>query len=594
MYITNFTYLTFFCTVLMTSLIIIYVAKEKVKTSESKIYRALCLVNLISLILQFCNSQVSYFYDIISKVVADTIIKGYTFFLAYYAFVLLCYLIDLIYKNSGKILKTLVPIYTIVSLFIFVLPIELHMDYQNNVFYSFGMANNFGMIISAAISVAIVTIMVINQKKMRQKKAIPLIIYILLIIATFVLLKDSPVFFIIAYIECFNCFLMYFTIENPDVKMVNEYEKNKELVESTIEDKSNMIFRLSEDIKEPIRKINHMGEYIHESNDIKEMKKEAENISILSINTLNTIDSILNLSLMNVEESEDFTSYGTYELFNQIVYIAKSKIEGVDNFKYSISGTMPSKLRGDSTKIKEIITSIILYTYDRDKNGVIDLDISPIIKNNVCRTIITINHKGSYMSLQEINNRLESYVSYTETTGESTENFRTIKDSISAIGGTVLINSSEENGITYTIVIDQRIEESKESEKFRELTKYVSNKRRVIISDDNYKELEYIDKEYKMNNFSTTKTMFGKDVVEKINDGEVFDILVLNNSSNNYNAVKIVNEIGKEKLKGTKVIVLLDQNEERIKNRFLEDYPFDDYILKSNFKEELKRVIEKY
>ena len=88
--------------------------------------------------------------------------------------------------------------------------------------------------------------------------------------------------------------------------------------------------------------------------------------------------------------------------------------------------------------------------------------------------------------------------------------------------------------------------------------------------------------------------MFGKDCVERINDGENYDILVLDNSMNGYNAVKIVNTLGEEKLKGIKVIIMLDHNEEKIKSRFIKDYPFDDYILKSNFQEEIRRVIEKY
>ena len=595
MYISNYTFLTLFCILLMITLIIVYKTKDKINTSESSIFMLMCYVNVLSLVFLFMNSEVSYFYRSIPETISKTVMKGYTFFLAYFAILILNYLIDLTIKNAKKITNVVTIVYSLLCVAIFAFPIDVYLDFDNNVFYSYGLANNYGLLLSAIVSVAIITLMIINFKKMKQRKAVPLITYVLMIIISVVILRGSSVFFIIAYIDFFFCFLMYFTIENPDVKMVDEFARNKELVESTIEDKSNMIFRLSEDVKEPIRKINRMSISMADKTNDKEIKEEAKNISLLSLNTLNTIDNVLNISLMDVDQKDtDTTAYGVYELFNQIIYIAKSKIEGADNFKYSISSTMPSKLRGDSTKIKEIITSIILYTYEREKNGIIDLDISSIIKNKICRTIITINHKGAYMTLQEINNRLENYVSYIETTGEGTEAFRTIRESIDSIGGTILINSDEKEGITYTIVLDQVIEETKESERFKELTKYVSNKRKVLISDNNYKELEYIDKEYKMNGFSTTKTMFGKDVVERIKEGEMFDILVLDNTSEGYNAVKIVNELGREMLKGIKVIVLLDLNEERIKNRFLEDYPFDDYVLKSNFKEELKRVIEKY
>ncbi len=51
------------------------------------------------------------------------------------------------------------------------------------------------------------------------------------------------------YLFTFMLFIMYFTIENPDLKVVNELLRNKELMEQGMDDKSRFLFETSRRLK---------------------------------------------------------------------------------------------------------------------------------------------------------------------------------------------------------------------------------------------------------------------------------------------------------------------------------------------------------
>ena len=48
------------------------------------------------------------------------------------------------------------------------------------------------------------------------------------------------------------------------------------------------------------------------------------------------------------------------------------------------------------------------------------------------------------------------------------------------------------------------------------------------------------------------------------------------------------------KLSNEKIVVMLDKNKYRIKEHYLKDYSFNDYLLKDCYKEEIARIVSKY
>ena len=123
------------------------------------------------------------------------------------------------------------------------------------------------LILSFFISILLVT-------KKQFKKIIPLLSLIILGLVAAFIQKIIPSLIIIPSVAVLVELIMYFTIENPDLKVVNELLRNKELVEKQMEDKSRFLFEVSQDIKIPTKNILGIVKNYSKLNDDLD-KKEA-------------------------------------------------------------------------------------------------------------------------------------------------------------------------------------------------------------------------------------------------------------------------------------------------------------------------------
>ena len=90
-------------------------------------------------------------------------------------------------------------------------------------------------------------------------------------------------------------------------------------------------------------------------------------------------------------------------------------------------------------------------------------------------------------------------------------------------------------------------------------------------------------------------TMYGDDLVQRVNDGEVFDLIILEDKmKNKTSALAILGKLQEVK-EGFNIptVVMLDKSKESIKEHYVED-GFSNYLLKENLEEEFNRIIKKY
>ena len=112
--------------------------------------------------------------------------------------------------------------------------------------------------------------------------------------------------------------------------------------------------------------------------------------------------------------------------------------------------------------------------------------------------------------------------------------------------------------------------------------------------DDNYKELSNISSELKKNNFEVSSVMYAEDAIDKLISGEEYNIFLIDDEMIGINAVSLIKKIDELKLNNLVSVVMLDKSKESIKNHYVDDYSFADYLLKDEYKEEIKRLKEKY
>lgn len=431
------------------------------------------------------------------------------------------------------------------------------------------------------------------KSKISLLKFTPYYLLLFLGVINVIITYFFPATFLIGFIFFLSVLVMYFTIENPDLKLLNEYTQNKELLESNIESKINMLFKVSEDVKSPLKNIKKNAINILNVNKKIEKDDYAKKIYNESNNVLNDINEVFNVSSIDKSKVKIVdTTFNIYNLYDEIIYIIKNKVNENTNFKYSITDTIPRLLYGDNVRIKQIIVALLLNSIS-DKEGIIDLDIYEIVKNDICRLVIIVQSSYIKLDLNEINNILSSNVEISNDLEKYDISLKDVKKLIDVIGGTFLINDND-GIINFKIIINEKIKTKKDADQLDLIANELTNKKRVLLASDDYLELSTFTNILKNNNFTVYTVMYYKDIISKLNEKNKYDLLIIDDEMNDESAISIIKEINKLKLNHLIKIVLLDNDKELIKKHYLKDNIFDDYIFKSNFKEDLKKVTTKY
>ena len=439
--------------------------------------------------------------------------------------------------------------------------------------------------------------MLITKKQF--KKIIPLFSLIILGMIAAVIQKSIPSLIIIPSVAVLVEFIMYFTIENPDLKMVNELLRNKELVEKQMEDKSRFLFEVTEDIKVPAKNILMLSDNFY--NFYEKDQKDAIKIIRSNANSvLFKINNVLDISSMDASKIKIFNNeYNVYTLFETIESIAKTlnKNENV-TLKFDINSNIPDMLYGDDVRLKQILISVLTNSINNTKTGFINVSLSSIVRYDVARLIINIEDSGCGMSIDKVNkilddNRELSNEEVAKLDKLDMDLVATIK-SIKLLGGSFNIRSEENKGSTFTIVIDQKCDIIEKTDIMKDIEKYSSDvfgRKRVLIVDDDKEELFKISDILSKYNVDINTTMSGEDCIYKIKSGEIYNLIIIDDELKNGSALGTLQELKKNKKFNSKVIVMLGDGKKHLKSHYIED-GFTDVIIKENLTDELKEKIE--
>ncbi len=570
-------------------LLISFFGKKHLKTEETKIFGHLIITNFCGLIIELLCTYAAYIYDS-NKVLADIILKSYLIYLITWCVLFTVYIFYISYKNrpdrNAKIM--FVIIYFLIVFTLLILPINLVVKNNFTVRYTEGLSVNFTYMVSFILILFMLTCMIKNYKNLKSKKYLPLFLF--LILGTFCTLiqMTHPSILLMTYIETFIMYTMYFTIENPDVKMLEELYKNKKLIESNNEDTSNFIFKITQDIKKPVDDIIRIS-----SNTNEEKLKEINNIS-KNLNYL--IDDALDISSMTSDNLKVYnTKYNPANLFKSLKEKYENKLTKNVKLDFTISETIPNCVYGDSIKLKQIIGSILQNSIDHTTIGVITFEIDAIIKYGICRFIINITDNGEGISIDKVNDILSlKELDYEIDLNKEILNLREAKILLNKIGGAFMIKS-DDNKTNVSIIVNQKIVETSENKKDKELDLYqqkIIKSKKIMVVDDDSKELKLIKEHLENNNIDVSSSLYGKDVIEKIKNNYKFDLIVLDDETNTDSAYEVLKELKKDKEFKTKVVIMINDDKKVIKKHYIED-GFIDIILKSDLKNELDRIISK-
>ena len=590
-------------------LTILYFTKRRINNIENKIYKLMVCMNIFGLFNELICCYFT-FYEHIStfhEIMCVVVNRIFILYMLSWLFVFTCYVFFVTFKDKfslkhskKRINAVLGIIYAVLFVLSFVLPLYYYSD--GEYVYSYGPSANLLMIFGGATILFDIWCVFKNKKNMKNRQYYPLYVLIVLMIIVLIIRNVNPGIILINSTFAFITVLMYFTIENPDVQMMEELYRNKKLVEKSNQDTSNFLFRMTQDIKKPVKDIIEISEKLQDYNDMKEIKEGIKYINNTSNNLDYLINDALDVSSMTTKKLKIFDSrYNPVNIFKEIKYRFEKQIDKDVKFNFTISNVIPSYLYGDSIKLKQAVNSVLTNALKHTNTGEINLDVSGIVKYGVCRLIITISDTGDGISIEEVNNILSlnseelSRIDLKNRDGDIL-NLKEVKKLISLLGGNFMVKSEEKSGTTISIVLEQKIVESKETEISKKLESYEQSlyrNKRVMVVDDDAKELAQITTFLENHDASVSGSLFGRDAIEKIASNIKYDLILLDDETSTYSALEVLKELKKNKKFNIPVVVMINDNKEFIRLHYLQD-GFADCIMKSKLESEIDRIMKRF
>ena len=581
------TIISFFYNIL---LMIAYFSKDKIKTLENKVYSKLIIINFIGIILElFCTIFAGYakdylmFYTILNKLFLVELTVWCSVFSIY---------VFLISSNREKnqlrlYLKKVTMLHIIIDIItmilIFVLPIQFNINTLGYVMYSYGPSVNIVFGSSTLYIILMLTCLVKNFKNIKSKKYLPIYVYMVIGVLVGIIQKLYPEILAFTSMEAFITVIMYFTIENPDKKLLEEAHISKKIADAANEDKSMFIYNMMNDVKNVARDINKLSEEILNSDDIEDNKYFARKI----ISSNNKLYSMAN-DIYNIDVIDDINvktisnKYNIKVLLKEIVRKNKKLFEdkGI-NFRYSIDSNLPDTLYGDSINLKNVLNTILGNSYKYTARGYVELSANAIFKNDIARLVIKIEDSGIGIRAEELDKCLNKNT-------KDQNSLYGARKIINMMGGNLLISSEYNKGTTITIILDQKIGiDNKDN-----YDSYVNNKKILIVDDDN-SNIKLIGKILDKHNILYDSSTLGKEALDRIRKGDRYDLILLDEDMPYMNGISVMNKFSKIKGFDTNVILLTRNNSIKYDEGY-KDSGFSDYIIKPIDKDDLMNKINKW